>query len=630
MSKNWSHPHEEFNLTDNTGVVITNSVNNGDVLFQGFISEGGEDSKILDFDDYYRVLADYGNPNMNVYGQSYYQVLNWLENGGRVKGIRLTAKDARPANLVVMLNINTVAVQKTDSDGNLIYLDPTTQLETTISVGTSPVMIDRAIVSHSLETFNALPSDNLDIRTLLKSKMTTDANGTHIPLFCISCKGRGIYGNKFRFRITPTPMRDKSDKYRYYYLEFFKNQNGLNRIDNSPIVVSNSPESLNSSKLSEYIEDAVARQSAYPVKVVALDEGYYKAVNMLLPLLKVNYPSIEAKDIDLYCFKDRNQNVYKGFDIAPTSASFDVVTGLGLESGTDGEFAISNPNRDDAITARFKDLFNGAIDASINDSKEQKFRLSLDANYPSEVKAAMIAWRNSENRDDHVAVIDSSILFTVEDLKAVLSGKNSIGANEYGVVINTQNFDTYDKYTGRYITVTTNYLWSILFAKHCIKSSHVPFGGLSIPLNGYIAEGSLRPVLSKPEDKTAIYDLRGNYIEKENGTYMFGTNLTSQDSYSDLSYENNAFTTYEIKEALKSLSALYRFKYIDSDADLSTLNKYAADKVAPFKDSKCKAIKANVIRDSSDPLEKTVRVICSAGFRDFDLNVIIDTSIDKY
>ena len=199
------------------------------------------------------------------------------------------------------------------------------------------------------------------------------------------------------------------------------------------------------------------------------------------------------------------------------------------------------------------------------------------------------------------------------------------------IVIETQNFDTYDKYTGKNITVTSTYLWSCLFIKHIMTTgAHVPFAGVDIPLNAYIIEGSLRPVIAEPADKTAIYNLRGNYIEKENGNYIFGTNVTSQLGTSELSYENNMFTYYEIKEDLRSLSSIFRFKFIESNDDMNLLNKLAQEKINKYKESKCKAIEVQVVKDDTDPYEKTVKTICNVGFNDFDLNNRIEVNIENY
>lgn len=621
----YSHPHDTYKLTDNTILSTSTTQNTGAVLFQPFFSSKGEDSKIVDLKDYNKVMADYGEPDMASFGQSYYQVLNWLENGGVVKGVRLTAKDATHANLLLMLDIKTVETQKTNESGEPLYKDEEGN-ETTISSGNTPIMVKKANVKYRLETFVKIATNDVDIKSLMRGKMTTDEDGLHIPVLCMVCRGKGSYGKMFRLRMTPATQRDRESAYRNYNFEILKNENGLSKVKGAPVNVSTYPKARNVARQSEYIEDVIQRQN-FPVKVFALEEGFYAATDALKEVIEQTVPGIDAQAIDIITFFDTTLSRYKNVEISSESLDLTALEGFGLESGSDGSFAESNPNRWDAMYERLADLFKGDVDPTISDVKEHRFKLTLDANYPLEVKKLMASWRG--RRDDAPLVLDASIMYTKANLEAYL--KEELKVDTFGTFINVNNFDTYDKYTGKNITVTQNWLWSILLPRHLReKGSHIPFAGVDIPLNEYIIEGSLRPALGDPEDKTDIYNLRGNYIEKESGKYIFGTNVTSQSVESELSYTNNVFVLYEVKEALKSLSAQFRFKFSDSDEDFKTLNKLANQKVEGFQDAKCKIVQVEVLRDESDPKGKTVKTRCGIGFKDFNLNNNIEVEIDRY
>ena len=622
---NYSHPHDEFRLNDNTVLVETTSQNTEPVLFQPFFSSKGLDNKIVDLKTYSKTYSEYGEPDISLYGQAYYQVLNWLENGGSVKGIRLTAKNATYANNLLILDIKVVEIQKTNASGEPLFADPS-GAETTISSGNTPIMIKKANVKHRLETFTNIAHKKEDIKTLMRSKFTEDEDGLHLPLLCTVCKGKGIYGKMYRYRLTPAVNRDKETTYRNYNFEIYKNENGLEKDPNCPINVSSYPSARNIARQSEYIEDVVGRQD-YPVNVYALDDAFRAAFAKLYEVVAQEDPEVKEEAIDVFTFYNKNMNRYKYVEIDSSSIDVTALEGHGLESGSDGDFATTNPNRWDAMYDRLSDLFKGNIDASIKDIREHQFKLTLDANFPLEIKKQMESWRNL--RDDAPLVLDSSLMYSVANLKAFL--KEELRVNNFGVWINTQNFDVYDKYTGKNITVTTNYLWSILLPQHLQnKGSHVAFAGLDIPLNEYIIEGSLRPTISEDTDKTEIYDLRGNYIEKESNKYIFATNVTSQSVESELSYTNNVFVYYEIKADLKSLSAIFRFKFSDSDNDFKTLNKLAQSKVEKYQDAKCKKIEVEVKADTTDPKGKTVKTICKVGFKNFDLNNSIEVNIDRY
>lgn len=622
---NYSHPHDEFRLNDNTTLVESSSQNMDPILFQPFFSSKGVDNKIVDLKSYSKAYSEYGEPDINIFGQAYYQVLNWLENGGAVKGIRLTAKNATYANNLLILDIKVVEIQKTNASGEPLFADASGK-ETTISSGNTPIMVKKANVKHRLETFTNIAYKKEDIKTLMRSKFTEDEDGLHLPLICAVCKGKGTYGKMYRYRLTPATQRDKETTYRNYNFEVYKNENGLEKDANCPINVSSYPSARNIARQSEYIEDVIGRQD-FPINVYGLDEAFRAAFAKLYEVVVQEDPEVKEEAIDIFTFYNKSMNRYKYVEIDNDSIDVTALEGHGLESGSDGDFAVTNPNRWDAMYDRLSDLFKGTIDPSIKDVREHQFKLTLDANFPLEIKKQMESWRNL--RDDAPLVLDSSLMYSVANLKAFL--KDELRVDNFGTFVNTQNFDTYDKYTGKNITVTTNYLWSILLPRHLqSRGSHVPFAGIDIPLNEYIIEGSLRPSISEDEDKTEIYNLRGNYIEKESNKYIFATNVTAQSVDSELSYTNNVFVLYEIKADLKSLSAIFRFKFSDSDNDFKTLNKLAASKVEKYQDAKCKKIVVSVEADPKDPKGKTVKTICKVGFKNFDLNNTISVDIDRY
>lgn len=622
---NYSHPHETYVLNDNTKLTTTSSINAEPFLFQPFFSSDGEDGKILEFTDKSKVLSTYGEPNMSLYGQSYYQVLNWLTAGGSVKGIRLTAKNATYANMLLMLDVKITETQKVNASNEPLYKDPA-GAETTISSGNTPIMIKKATVKHRYESFTNITNNAVDIKTLMRTKYTKDEDGTiHYPLFCTVCNGKGTYGNKYRTRLVPATQKDKSTTYRNYTFELYKNDNGLVLDKGAPINIAAYPFAKNVARQSVYFEDVI-NMNGFPVKVYGLDDMIEAAMADIAQVVSQD-TEVEAKDIDIFTFYNRNGNIYNNVTIQQGSVDLTALQGHGLSAGDDGDFANTNPNRWDAMYERLADLFKGNVDPTILDKKEQRFKVTLDANYPLEVKKLMVSWRNT--RDTEPLVLDSSLMYSVANLKSYL--KEDLMVDNFGIFINTQNFDTYDEYSGKNITVTSNYLWALLLPAHFNnRGSQIPFAGVDIPLDRYIIDGSLRPVISDDQDKSDIYDLRGNYIERESGSYIFATNITSQSYESELLYTNNVFVYYEIKQDLSSLSAIFRFKFSDSDNDLNTLNKLANSKIEKYLEAKCKAISVEVVNNTSDPTGKSVKTLAKVGFKNFDLNNDIVVDIDRY
>ena len=416
---NYIHPHQTYTLNDNTRLSTESAINTEPFLFQPFFSSDGEDSKIIDMYEINTILEEYGDPSISLYGQSYYHVLNWLSAGGAVKGIRLTAKNATYANKLLMLHVKVTEIQKTNASGDPLYIEATTGEETTLSSVNTPIMIKQANVKLSYESFTNISSANTDLQSLMRTKMTEDADGTkHFPLFLTVCTGKGAYGKKYRTRIVPAPVKDRNSKYRHFTFELYKNDGWLTRIDPSPITISSYPEAKNGAKQSIYFGDII-NMNALPVKVYGLDDAITAASATLLPIVQQQDADAELSGIDILTFYNTDRNKYDNIIGDPESVDLSILQGHGLGSGSDGDFDITNPNRWDAMYDRLIDLFRGKIDSSLLDNKEQKFVIMLDANYPLEVKKELISLRDA--RDSEVLKLDAGFLYTVYNTKSYLT-----------------------------------------------------------------------------------------------------------------------------------------------------------------------------------------------------------------
>ncbi len=625
MATNYSHPHDTLKVKDNTTVKSTSNVNTGSTLFMGYVSNKGEDSKIKTWTNYEAFIAEHGEPDESVTGQSLYYAANWLEDGGVLKGIRLTAKDAVVANSILLQDISIMEVQKTNEAGDPIYVDLSGN-ETTISTGNTPLMVKKATIKNRIETFENPTTVKKNIKALVRSKYKSDpTTGEYtFPLMLMMCNGRGTYGNKYRYRITPNVARDKNTAYRNHYLEIMINENGLEDISNSPINVSFYPNARSSTKRSEYITDAVTRYD-YPVSIYTAEEYWSEIVALIKPIIEQTQ-TIDEKAIDIISYYDPSLSRYKNVVMANDSIDLTSLEGFSLKNGSDGNFALSNKDRVDVINERFEDLYNGEIDPAINDKKEHKFQLAIDASMPLEVKKAMVTWQ--AKRGDFQLVLDAGIMYTLSNLKSYFI--NDMSPDSRDIIINGHSFDVDDPYTGKVMTVSQNYLYTLYYPSFVKKNgTHTPFAGLDIPLNDVIKEGSLTPVITEDIDKSELYKLRCNYIEKDNDTYMMATNVTSQLIDSELSYFNNVTVLHEMIKDIQSLSAVFKFKRMSDDEDYKTLNKLADNKVDKYRDVKCKMVEVSVNPSDNDPLGKTVKTILRTGFYEYNLNNDIVIEVEK-
>lgn len=623
----YSHPHETLKVKDNTIVTSTTNVNTGSTLFMGFVSTKGDDSKIKTWANYDAFIAEYGEPDESVTGQSLYYAANWLEDGGKLKGIRITATDAANANNILLQDISIREVQKTNASGDPLFIDKTTGKETTISTGNSPLMVKKAIFKNRIEAFDKPTTNKNNLVALLRTKYkrNPETGEYTFPLMLMMCNGKGTYGNKYRYRITPNISRDKNTSYRNHYLEIMINDNGLDDISNSPVNVSFYPNARSSTKKSEYVTDVVSRYN-YPVSIYTAEEYWSEMVELIKPIIAQTDSTIKDTAIDIVTYYDSTLNRYSNIEMDADSIDLTLLEGFSLLNGSDGNFATSNKDREDDINERFIDLFNGEIDSAINDKKEHKFQMAIDASYPLEVKKAMVNWQ--AKRGDFQLILDAGVMYTLANLKSYMN--NDMQPDNRDVIINGHTFDIDDPYTGKTMTVSQNYIYSLFYPSFVEEyGTQTPFAGLDVPLNDIIKEGSLTPVITEDDDKSELYKLRCNYIEKENGTYMMATNVTSQLADSELSYFNNVTVLHEMIKDVQSLSAVFRFKRMTDESDYKTLNKLASNKIDKYIDVKCKTAEITVSEQDNDPLGKTVKTTLKTGFYEYNLNNDIIIEIDK-
>ena len=518
-SNNYSNPHDETYIYDNTTLEQSTTVNNGVVLLQPFFSSKGEDNTVVTLTSDTNAISNFGYPNVNLYGQAYYQAINWLKSGGIVKAVRLSASDATKSNIILMAKIVTKKVWKTDATGAGVYVHVDGTEDTIAGTDGTKVYVDTAEVEFILDSFVNIPKEKNNVKALLKTKMTsvttTDANGNdmttlEVPVFCIACNGKGAYGNDYRFRITPEPNRDKSTTYRNYTMDlsYYDETLGLNVITNGSLTSSLYTEAKNVARQSQYLEDLFNKQG-YPLTLYSLDTAFDVMSNALLPIIQNQYASTTAKDIDVLYLLDSTQTLYD--NVSVTGIDLSLASGFALVNGDDGNFKTSDPNREDNMNDMLINFFEGKVVTEVLDRRELKFAHLMDANFPLEVKVKMNELR--DRRRDFVLWLDAGMLYNIGSLKSYLKDELSVAIERnFSIIVNTQNFDVYDVYCGRNIAVTANYLVARLLPNHILnKGSHVPFAGLTIPLDNYIIPNSLRPVLSSNEDKSEIYDLRGNY-----------------------------------------------------------------------------------------------------------------------
>lgn len=260
----FNHPSIISTIVNNETIFTTTSGNRP--FFYVIASERGEDNKIKLVSSVTEYLFNYGEPNLKLYGQAPYNILNILQNGESVYVLRVMPDNAGFSH--AMLNIQTkVSGTKRvlDIDNNLVEIDNVILRPTT----------NYSRVNNASESL-------LDFELSSSNRNTIDGYRNNV-LFYIIPKGRGKYYDKFGFRIYLNKSYDDTYDFRVYNFEviMFDEYNNPSIVE-GPFYVSLDPDALTASNESMFIEDIINRYSTY-FKIKFNEDAYDYITTLINP-----------------------------------------------------------------------------------------------------------------------------------------------------------------------------------------------------------------------------------------------------------------------------------------------------------------------------------------------------------
>lgn len=266
----------------NLGVVynhpsIVSTISNNDTIFTSTVgkrpffyviaSERGEDNKIKLQSSVDEFLFNYGDPNIKLYGQAAYNILNILQNGESVYVLRVMPENAGFSHAI--LNIQTkVAGEKyvKDINDNLVAIDN---------------VVIRPTITYSKTNNTSI--DLLDYELASGSGSTTIDGYQNNLLFYAVPVGRGDYYDKYGFRIYLNTSYDDTYDFRVYNFEVIEYDAYDNAsIIEGPFYVSFDPDAMSSSNESMFIEDVVNKYSTY-LRIFFNEDAYDKIGGIINP-----------------------------------------------------------------------------------------------------------------------------------------------------------------------------------------------------------------------------------------------------------------------------------------------------------------------------------------------------------
>lgn len=626
-----TYPHTAFHLYDNSQITPINDqvISQPNYLIAFSSDKGPEDLTRNTLENFHKRYGD--KISFAKHGQPLLQAAVAIDNGGIVYCKRLVADNATLANIVVLATVSQGAEeQKVDAKGKKLYTHTETgnvvnedekKALTDAATGSdqptpnfTAIMFKPTIIKYTSKSMADCKS-MAEIKTKAEA-LQSDETFTY-PLFIIADIGRGKSGKSVS--ITPDYEISKNRGYMRYK---------LNTIEGNKII-----ESINVCLNHNVLENSINRSLYTACK----HDSYNLAAEVFYDI----YDQYIAKVAELsgnteyYC--NSNDLLY-GFDtrgkkldtirIDTTSSdrvNLSSVYGVSLENGDNGDFGDA-PFGTDAFNTKITKFFSGEIDDKIYDLDNYKFDLFLDANYPPAAKRAMEAL--AIFRGDCEAFVDSGIT-GLNTMDEILSSVENVTKSPY-VLHYPIYYDVIDPYTGKQITVTSNYSMCKLMIPHFANNAR--FKPMAGQLNGFIItdaiEGTRNFVpkcLPQENQKEILAENRINHLGEYDHVLCFESLWTTQETYSQLSFGNNMLAIQEVLKAIRTWCPAHRFSMMYGN-DLTQYKNDVNDIISNYKNN-FESIKMTYLEDPDLAANKiygaAISVICKEFSQAEDFKIYV-------
>ena len=609
-----AYPATKFTLVDNSDIdaiaVPAADTLDRPVFMQVFSADKGPEewqNSIMGTTFY----SLYGSsPSYANHGQPLIQSSAIINAGGRLFCKRVVAEDATLANILVTGVVKNTKVQKTDSNGNPVYLDSTgaetidpTQADPTKGTG-GAVMIQKCKVGFNLKTLSlAGNSIKAFAKSALKDNAHTNAVGDdgEYPLFIITDNGRGVSNKKFRIYADTSASRPVD--YVKYVLVVTENGTELETMS-----FTMNPDCIESGK-NISLQNVVTTKSSQircrifdsEIKAFIENAAYISGISQT-----------EYMNSDFLFGNDLYGNAYSAL-VMDSANRLDNIYGTSLVGGSNGLFG-TTPIASATYSNEIVNAFNGNFSDEIYDLDNVRIDVIFDADYEATVKRAIENF--VEFREDCFYFRDMGT-----DLENITQIKNANTNNLKSRLCATyqNSWDVVEPYSKKQITVTCLYSLAPVFVTHFLNGRSRPLCGQLYSITfPDVVEGTVNftPKNTPSEDqKQAIDDLRINYCAYYNGVLTMETDYTSQEKYTQLSWLHNVLTLQELIKAIRQRCPKIRYNFLDSDS----LKKYEADvqTVIDKFTNKFESITMEYVEDNIYKANKIFYAVITVQMKDF-------------
>lgn len=562
---------DQSNITKTTETLVTAPY----YLCCSSAERGPEDIREVVGTDFYNL---YGNHISFVkHGQPLVQAAHIIDNGGRLIFKRLVAEDAALANLTVIATVTKKEVEKTNAAGKPLYIDPSTNQESeTNGGGWAKATKNVASIKYGVVTVPSMKTiTDVVAHVQLQYKEETDV----FPLFTVTDNGRGK--STKRFNIQPDYQLSKQNSFEFYTFNVIADAETNAEytrfsIDPNIIYLKTSMSLTESSKdltqLDAYQYEEGSNKFIKAVsEATGVDEDTLKSIDILFGCDRAG-KALDYISVDLTKSEDEAEN---GYDLADA-------TGMMIMSGDNGEFG-DKPFGTGAWTKEAAKFFSGEFDDSVFNPNQVNIDAVFDANYPSEVKKAILDL--AEFRQDFFYFRDFGLdKYTYDQFK--MAAKEFDHSKFAASYITT--YDVLDPYSRKQINVTLMYSLAVKMINHFNLRRNAPCAGIQY---GFTFDEAIKGTVNfcpkftpKVDQKTELMDLGLNYCGYINNQLVLETTNTSQDPYSQLSYINNILAVQQIIHRVREVCPINRYTFITSD-DLETYKKAVNNAIMQYKEN---------------------------------------------
>ena len=588
-------------------------------------------------------------PNFFKHGQPLLQAFSIAQAGGLQFAKRIVADDSKLANIALVATVTSETVQRTDHNGNPLYIDATTGDYTTDPNDGANAPANRTAakiryelkgVDLNLTATNAGTNDIDKVFDQIVGKINTSADfkgEDKFPLFLLTDTGRGL--SKKKIRITADTATRRPIKYMKYHLSVIEND----EVIENGMYFTLDPYKTEWLRASDDSETNLGIETVVSLKSMNLMCKYQEAEYYAFLEKVSEYSGIEVErlnNLDMLFGTDEwgepigsertgDEVDYSAaviIDDSTGAADFSALSGNALLFGDNGSFG-DNPMSETNINNYYTKVLevftgNAAEGDEIYDLDNTPIYVIFDADYPQDIKEAILDLVNF--REDCFFFRD--IGKGITNIVSIKEEAEKYGKSRFAATY-INSYDVIEPYYRKQINVTVMYDLCAKFVDHFINGANRPFAGqaYNITFENDIIPGTInfKPKrVPKTASNTRTYDQkqyfddnRLNYIAYYSGIPTMDTEYTSQEAYTQLSWLNNVILVQNIIREIRRMCPKNRYTFLDGQ-DLikykkdvtSILNKYS---------SQFKRIEVSYIEDSNYAHNKIFYAALIVVFRDF-------------